>query len=316
MPQPQHPQSSLHARTPRASQAPSKPSPFPSTVLDSHLPAPQRPPARRHHLLAPETFLARHSSSLPGSEAESTAPFPKLMCAAVASAARQQGAVPQAQPVPSTAVPWPRDKQLRPGNELPQCLLPAVLRSGVLNNSGELLNCLENTSRSFLMSSLRTCHPRLEEQREMIPPATRRHRASTGHHCVPERCGVAGWRVPKFLGYACSTTSTSQQKGGGRAVSRLVESGAGAASVHAAEPRSASGSANARQAQTRQKWSLQQRTKPGATSPTGRWTLLAGAFKAKPYQHGLSLGAGSWILRVQLGAASLQHPFHPQSLTP
>ena len=118
--------------------------------------------------------------------------------------------MPQAQPVPGTAVPWLRDKQPRPGNELPQFLLPAVLWSGMLNNSGELLNCLENTSSSFLMSSQRTRCPRLEEQGEPVPPPPRRHQASTGHHHVPECCGMAGWWVPKFLGHARSTTSTSR----------------------------------------------------------------------------------------------------------
>lgn len=131
----------------------------------------------------------------------------------MASTARQQGAVPQAQPVPGTAVPWLRDKQPWPGNELPQFLLPAVLWSGMLNNSGELLNCLENTSRSFLMSLLQTCHPRLEEQGEPVPPPTRRHQASTAHRRVPKYCDVAGWQVPKFLGNPCSSTSISAGPG-------------------------------------------------------------------------------------------------------
>lgn len=80
---------------------------------------------------------------------------------AVAGTAQQQGAELQAQPVPGTTMPWLRDKQPWPSNELPQFLLPAVLWSSVLNNSGELLNCPENTSRSVLMSSPRTCCPRL-----------------------------------------------------------------------------------------------------------------------------------------------------------
>lgn len=205
----------------------------------------------------------------------------------MASTARQQGAVPQAQPVPGTAVPWLRDKQPWPGNELPQFLLPAVLWSGMLNNSGELLNCLENTSRSFLMSLLQTCHPRLEEQGEPVPPPTRRHQASTAHRRVPKYCDVAGWQVPRFLGHACSTTSISQQD---RAMSWLVQSRPGAAWVHAAGPRITSSSAKVGQIQRRQKRSTQQRTKPGTKSPTGRWNLLAGAFKAKSFQHGPSPG--------------------------
>lgn len=84
-----------------------------------------------------------------------------LSQAGVAVAARQQGAELQAQPVPGTTTPRLRDKQPWPSNELPQFLLAAVLWSSVLNNSGELLNGLENTSRSVLMSSPRTCCPGL-----------------------------------------------------------------------------------------------------------------------------------------------------------
>lgn len=68
--------------------------------------------------------------------------------------------------------------------------------------------------------------------------------------------------------------------------------------MHAAGPQSTSSSAKARQIQTRQKQSMQQRKKPGAKPPTARWTLLAGAFKAKSFQRGPSPGTG-------LGAGAL-----------
>lgn len=122
------PNPSTHRQHPACQDAPSIPSSFKTLTLpfccarfppssSSVTPSSQAPrPCSR-------TFLARHSFSLPGSEA----PFPELVCVAAASTARQQGAVPQAQPVPGTAVPWPRDKQPRPGNELPQFFLPDVL---------------------------------------------------------------------------------------------------------------------------------------------------------------------------------------------
>lgn len=50
--------------------------------------------------------------------------FPNPVCAAAVSAARQQGAVPQAEPVPGTAVLRPADKQPRRCNELPRSSSP------------------------------------------------------------------------------------------------------------------------------------------------------------------------------------------------
>lgn len=60
------------------------------------------------------TLFSRLTSSLPGLEDKTKVFFPSLACAA-----RQQGAVPQAEPVPGTAVLWPADKQPRCCNELP-----------------------------------------------------------------------------------------------------------------------------------------------------------------------------------------------------
>lgn len=94
-------------------------------------------------------------------------------------------------------------------------------------------------------------------------------------------------------------------------MSWLVQSRPGAAWVHAAGPRSTSSSAKARQIQTRQKRSTQQGTKPGTKSPTGRRNLLAGAFKAKSFQHGPSPGCWGHCT-VLMGRAG--HCFPPASL--
>lgn len=65
------------------------------------------------------TLFSRLTSSLPGLEDKTKVFSPSLACAA-----RQQGAVPQAEPVPGTAVLRPADKQPRRCNELPRSSSP------------------------------------------------------------------------------------------------------------------------------------------------------------------------------------------------
>lgn len=110
-----------------------------------------------HQDLAP--FEVRFISILPGLEAEIKAFFPKTLCAVMGCTVQHQGAVLQAMPVP--AIAWQANS---PSAAMSHVAPPA-------HCTAQLLNCLEITPSSLLMSSLQTCCPRLV--RRAVPTCTK-----------------------------------------------------------------------------------------------------------------------------------------------